>query len=71
MLLSSAFGEVLSLWVGLDLVCPCLVIWLALFSISRLLFLMLGGNKVARGGPLLDANGSLQLRNSSHVRERD
>ena len=41
---------------------------------------MLGVKKVAadlcgregfRGGPLLDVHGSLQLRNSSHVRERD
>ena len=29
-------------WLGLGLVCLCLVIWLALFSISKLLFLMLG-----------------------------
>ena len=27
--------------------------------------------KVFRGGPLLDVFGSLQLRNSTHVRERD
>ena len=41
---------------------------------------MLSSNKVAadlcgrkgfRGGPLLDIHGSLQLLNSSHVRERD
>ena len=30
------------LWLGLDLVFFSLAIWLALFSISRLLFLMLG-----------------------------
>ena len=29
------------------------------------------GRKGFRGGPLLDAHGSLQLLNSSHVRERD
>ena len=39
--------------------CPCFVIWLVLFSISR------------RGGPLVDLHGSMQLLNSSHVRERD
>ena len=33
---------ILLIWVGLDLVYLCLAIWLALFSISRLLFLMLG-----------------------------
>ena len=53
---------------------PCLLLLsnvAGLFSISRLLFLMLGGNKVARSGPLLDVHGTLQLLNSSHVRERD
>ena len=29
------------------------------------------GRKCFRGGPLLDIHGSLQLLNSSHVRERD
>ena len=29
------------------------------------------GRKGFRGGPLLDIHGSLQLLNSSHVRERD
>ena len=29
------------------------------------------GREGFRGGPLLDVFGSLQLRNSSHVRERD
>ena len=29
------------------------------------------GRKGFRGGPLLDVYGSLQLLNSSHVRERD
>ena len=29
------------------------------------------GRKGFRGGPLLDVHGSLQLLNSSHVRERD
>ena len=31
----------------------------------------LRGRKGFRGGPLLDVHGSLQLHNSSHVRERD
>ena len=61
------FSGTLMLWLGFGLVCLCLVSWLALFSISRLLFLMLGRNKVAadlcgrkgfRGGPLLDIHGS-------------
>ena len=67
-------------WLGFGLVCLCLEIWLALFSISRLLFLMLGVTKLLlnfvwsegfRGGPLLDIHGSLQLLTSSHLRERD
>ena len=44
-LLRLAFNGILMLWLGLDLVCLYLVIWLALFSISRLLFLMLGVTK--------------------------
>ena len=79
-LLRLDFSGILSGWVGLGLGCLCLVIWLALFSISRLLFLMLGRTRlqlifaverVVRCGPLLDVFGSLQLLNSSHVRERD
>ena len=50
------------------------------FSIVSLLFLMLGGTRLLqtfcaregfRGGPLLDVTGTLQLLDSSHVRERD
>ena len=68
-------GGILLLWPGLDQVYLCLAIWLALFSISRLLFLMLGVIRLlltfAEVGLLLDVHGSLQLLNSSHVRERD
>ena len=42
MLLRLASGGILWLWLGLGLVCPCLAIWLALFSTLELLFLMLG-----------------------------
>ena len=42
-LMRLGFDGILSGWVGLDLDFLCLVIQLALFSISRLLFLMLGG----------------------------
>ena len=41
-LLRLVFGGILVPWPGLGLVCPCLVIWLVLFSISRLPFSMLG-----------------------------
>ena len=77
-LLRLVFGGTLVLWLDLDYL--CFAIWLALFSITRLLLLMLGVIRVAvdlccrkgfRGGPLLDVHGSLQLLNSSHVRERD
>ena len=52
---------------------------LDLFSIISLLFLMLGGTRflhtivLGRGSgvPPLDVSGTLQLLNSSHVRERD
>ena len=37
-----ASSGILMPWLGLGLVCLCLVIWLALFSTSKLLFLMLG-----------------------------
>ena len=59
---------------------PLLDNWLALFSIFGLLFLMLGvimllltfaAGRVFRGGPLQDVHGSLQLLDSSHVREGD
>ena len=45
-LLRLAFSGILVPWLGLGLVCLCLVIWLALFSISKLLFLMLGVTKL-------------------------
>ena len=79
-LLRLVLGGILMLWLGLGLVYPCLAIWLALFSISNMLFLMLGETRlllifavgnVFRGGPLLDVHGSLQLLDSFHVRERD
>ena len=41
-LLRLVFGGILMLWLGRDLVCLCLATWLALFSILRPLFLMLG-----------------------------
>ena len=41
-LLRLAFCGILMPWLGLGLVCPCLVTWLALFSIFVLLSLMLG-----------------------------
>ena len=41
-LLSAGAAEIGFLWLCLDLVDLCLAIWLALFSTSRLLFLMLG-----------------------------
>ena len=41
-LLRLVFGGTLIFWLGLGLGYLCLAIWLALFSISRLLFLMLG-----------------------------
>ena len=45
-LLRLAFSGILMPLLGLDLACLCLVIWLALFSISRLLFLMLDVTKL-------------------------
>ena len=56
------------------------MIWLVLFQHFRSAILDAWRNRVAldlcrrqgfRGGPLLDVHGSLQLLNSSHVRERD
>ena len=74
------FNGILMPWLGLGLGYLCLVIWLALFSISRLLFLMPGVTRlllIFAGGMVfvvvlfLEVYGSLQLLNSSHVRERD
>ena len=45
-LLRLAFGGIRLLWLGLGLVCPSLVIWVALFNIFKLLFLMLGGTRL-------------------------
>ena len=52
---------------------PLLVIWLAaiLDAWRDKVAVDLCGRKFFRGGPLLDIHGSLQLLNSSHVRERD
>ena len=53
------------------------MIWLALFSTAILdawrnkVAADLRGREGFRGGPLLDIRGSVQLLNSSHVRERD
>ena len=72
-------GEGFQLWLGLGLVYPCLVTWLAQFSIFGLLFLMPGETRlllifvVVRVSVvvlLLDVHGSLHLIYSSHVRER-
>ena len=77
-LLSASDAEIGFSWnpdalAGLGLICLSFAIWLALFSISWMLFLMLDlcGRKGFRGGPLLDIHGSLQLLDSSHVGERD
>ena len=68
------------IWVGLVPVCPPLVTWLVPIQHFKAAILDAWRNKVAadlccrkgfRGGPLLDIHGSLQLLNSSHVRERD
>ena len=78
-LLRPAFGGILWLWVGLDLV---LLLSNLAGAVQHFKAAVLDAwrNKVAadlcgregfRGGPLLDAHGSLQLLNSSHVRERD
>ena len=62
------------------LFCLFLVIWLAPFQHFKAAILDawrdkvsvdLCGRKGFRGGPLLDVHGSLQLLNSSHVRERE
>ena len=80
MLLTLFFGEVHLHWLGLVLVYHCLATWLALCSIFKPLFLMLGVimllsifavGKVFGRGALLDVHGSLELLHSSHVRERD
>ena len=79
-LLRLVSGGIPLLWLGLGPVCPCLVIWLAPFSTSRLLFLMPGGTRLQlifvmgrffAVGPCWIFYGSLRLLNSSHVRERD
>ena len=83
-LLTASAAEIGFRWdpVGMGLVkawvCLCSVIWLALSSISRLLFLMLGGIRfllIFAAGRASEVclcwHGSLQLLNSSHVRERD
>ena len=46
-LLRLALGGILWLWLGLGQVCPCLVIWLALFSIFKAAILDAWRNKVA------------------------
>ena len=77
-LLSASAAEVGSVWLGLDLGYLCLVIWLGPLQHVKAAILDAWRNKVAadfcgrkgfRGGPLLDIHGSLQLLNSSHVRE--
>ena len=47
-LLRLVLGGILQLWLGLGLVYTCFAIWLALFSISRQLFLMLGVTRLQR-----------------------
>ena len=75
-LLRLVLGGILLLWLGLDLVCP-LVGPVQHFKAAILdawrdkVAADLCGRKGFRGGPLLDVHGSLQLLNSSHVRERD
>ena len=80
MLLRLVLGGILLLLLGLGLVFLCLVIWQVLFSVFKAAVLDAWRNKVSadlcgregfREGPLLDVHGSLQLLNSSHVRERD
>ena len=70
-----ASNGILMHWPGLGLICLCSVIWLALFSTSRLLFLMPGETRLPLifvGGKVFEVgHGSLQLLNSSHVRERE
>ena len=79
-LLRLVSGGILLLLLGSRPGLPLLGNLAGLSSISRLLSLMLGGTrfsadlcgrKVFRGGPLLDIHGSMQLLNSSHVRERE
>ena len=79
-LLRLALGGILWLWLGLGLVCSCLVNLAGPVQHFKAAILDAWRNNVAadlcgrpgfRGGPLLDVNGSLQLLNSSHARERD
>ena len=84
-LLAAGAAEIGFRWDPLTLawsrpVCPSSVIWLALYNIFEAAILDAWRNKAAadlcgregfRGGPLLDVHGSLQLLNSSHVRDRD
>ena len=79
-LLRLVLGGVLMLWLGLDLVYLCLAILACplqhfkaaiLDAWRNMVAADLCGRKGFRGGPLLDVHGSLQLLNSSHVRERD
>ena len=75
------FGwDPLTLWPGLGLDCPQLSNLAGRIQHSKASILDVWRNKAAadlcgregfRGGPLLDVHGSLQLLNSSHVRDRD
>ena len=77
-LLRLAFSGILMPWLGRVLVCLCLVIWQVLFSISKLLFLMLGVTRLQLifvGGKVLVVGlfwTSIVLCSSLilHVRER-
>ena len=73
-------GGIPSLWLGLGLVFPLLSNLAGPVQRFKAAILDAGRDKVSvdlcgrkgfRGGPLLDVHGSLQLLNSSHVRERD
>ena len=71
LLLASGF---LMLCLGLDVVCLCLSNLAGIVQHFRAAILDAWRNTVSaylRGGPLLAVHGSLQLLNSSHVRERD
>ena len=80
-LLRSVFDGILWLWVGLGLVLPLLSNLSGPVQHIKAAILDVWRNKVAAdlcgragfrgGGPLLEVHGSLQLLDSSHVRERD